>query len=157
MTENPHQPKEYDAILGVQATPPMSGAILGGLEGVKQRLSSTSVAQRVAALKESLKYGQAGLDLVIHILEDESPLLQQSAYYLLRQQTEEKAEQALREYIKVYGQELLRRYAAGERNFKKIDLSEADISRSDLSGTNFSEADLSGANLSSSVLGYPTN
>ena len=78
MTENPHKPKEYDAILGVQATPPMSGAILGGLEGVKQRLSSTSVAQRVAALKESLKYGQAGLDLVIHILEDESPCPAQS-------------------------------------------------------------------------------
>ena len=68
MTENPHQPKEYDAILGVQATPPMSGAVLGGLQGVKQRLASPSVAQRVAALKEALKYGQAGLDLVIHLL-----------------------------------------------------------------------------------------
>jgi hypothetical protein len=49
------------------------------LEGVKQRLASASVSQRVAAVKEALKYGQAGLDLVIHILEDESPLLQQSA------------------------------------------------------------------------------
>lgn len=75
MTENPNQPKEYDAILGVQATPPVSAAVLGGLEGVKQRLASTSVAQRVAALKEALKYGQAGLAVVIHILEDESPLL----------------------------------------------------------------------------------
>lgn len=35
---DPNQPRENDAVLGGQYPPPASGVILGGLEGVKQRL-----------------------------------------------------------------------------------------------------------------------
>lgn len=71
MIENSHQPRDDDAVLGRQVTAPASGAVLGGLEGVKQRLASTTVSQRVAALKEALNYGKAGLNLVIDILEND--------------------------------------------------------------------------------------
>ena len=37
---NPNQPKEYDAVLGGQNLPPAGSAILGGIEGVKRRLTS---------------------------------------------------------------------------------------------------------------------
>jgi len=40
--------------------------------------------------------------------------------------------------------ELLKRYAAGERDFCRLDLSEADFSGADLSGINLSGANLSG-------------
>jgi hypothetical protein len=43
----------------------VSDAVLGGIEGVKRRLASAVVEQRIAALTKALKYGQAGLDLVI--------------------------------------------------------------------------------------------
>ncbi len=40
MAENPNQPREYDAVKGGQAPAPVSGVVLGGLEGVKKRLSN---------------------------------------------------------------------------------------------------------------------
>jgi hypothetical protein len=66
MTHNPNQPIEFDAVLGGQALAPDGIAVLRGLEGVKRRLASATVEQRIAALKEALKYGTPGVDLVIH-------------------------------------------------------------------------------------------
>lgn len=124
---DPNQPRENDAVLGGQYPPPASGVILGGLEGVKQRLgrgnppvtSGTSgscgscgscgtgvppvmpmppVLARIAALKEALKYGDAGLDLTIQGLQDEVAQVNKTAYFLLRKRTEPRVRQALREY-----------------------------------------------------------
>lgn len=86
MTENPNQPRDYDAVLGGQILPPQGSAILGGLEGVKSRLASAVVEQRAAALKEALNYGGAGLDLVIQAWKDESGPVKRVAYSLLREQ-----------------------------------------------------------------------
>ena len=36
MPENPNQPREYDAVLGGEAPPPLSGAVLGGVEGLRR-------------------------------------------------------------------------------------------------------------------------
>jgi len=40
--------------------------------------------------------------------------------------------------------ELLKRYAAGERDFRKVDLRSANLTRANLSGINLSGANLSG-------------
>ncbi|WP_375472565.1 hypothetical protein [uncultured Nostoc sp.] len=72
MAENQNQPKEYDAVLGTQNSAPIGSVILGGLEGVKSRLRSVDIEARIAALKEALNYGEAGLDLVIQAWQDES-------------------------------------------------------------------------------------
>ena len=58
MPDDPKQPTEYDAVLGGTAPPPVSGVVLGGLEGVKRRWKSAVVEQRMAALTEALKYGK---------------------------------------------------------------------------------------------------
>jgi WD40 repeat protein len=58
MINNPNQPRPYDAVLGNQNPPPVDAVVLGGLKGVKRRLATESVEQRIAALKEALKYGQ---------------------------------------------------------------------------------------------------
>src|SRR5919199_219447 len=97
MADNPNQPRKYDAVLGGQA--PSSRAILGGMEGVKRRLASPNEQQRIAALSEALKYGDARLDLVIQALQDSSKQVYQKACWLLHQQrTELRVERVLQEY-----------------------------------------------------------
>lgn len=78
-------PDEYDAVLGGQAQVPDGSVILGGLEGVKMRLASAAVEQRGTALSEALKYGEAGLDLVIQAWKNESGQVKWAAYSLLRE------------------------------------------------------------------------
>jgi hypothetical protein len=67
MSNNPNQPRLDDAVLGGQ-TPPMSAAILGGLEGVKRRLASKSDEVKIAALKDALSYGTEGLKFLDQIM-----------------------------------------------------------------------------------------
>jgi hypothetical protein len=98
MPDHPNQSQEYDAVLGGQIPIRSDSAILGGIEGVKRRLNSAIEEQRIAALSEALKYGKAGLDLVIRALQDESEQLETTAYMLLRERTELKVKWALRDY-----------------------------------------------------------
>lgn len=156
---NPNKPRDYDVVLGRQASASVSSAVLGGVEGFKQRLANPSLALREAALQEALQYGQVGLDTVIQALSDESVQIQQSAYALLQKLALPKAKQALREYCNRRVQELQRRYAAGERNFKQIalrgaNLSGANLSWANLRGANLREADLSWANLRGTDLSW---
>ncbi|MEH2201750.1 STM4015 family protein [Nostoc sp.] len=98
MTNNQNQPRDYDAVLGGQSPPPVDGVVLGGIEGVKRYLSNPVTEVRVAALSEALKYGDAGLDLLIKGLQDESRLVQRFAYRLLKQKAEPQVKQALQAY-----------------------------------------------------------
>jgi len=98
MTNNQNQPREFDAVLGGEAPPPVQGVVLGGIEGVKQRLASFLVKARIDAVNDALQYGDAGLDLVIAALNDESSLVQRSAYLLLRERTESQVQQAVKAY-----------------------------------------------------------
>ncbi|MEG4987605.1 formylglycine-generating enzyme family protein [Microcoleus sp. BR0-C5] len=84
MTENQNQPREYEAVLGGQNPPPIDAAVLGGISGVKSRLASPIVEVKIAALSEALKYGDAGLDLIIGVLQEESMLVKFAAYSLLQ-------------------------------------------------------------------------
>jgi hypothetical protein len=98
MDNNANQPREYDAVLSGQAPPPVEGVVLGGLEGVKRRLTNTVVEAQVAALSEALNYGEVGLDLVIRALQDSSKQVQHCASRLLREKGGLKGKQALLEY-----------------------------------------------------------
>ncbi|HEY9695604.1 MAG TPA: WD40 repeat domain-containing protein [Oculatellaceae cyanobacterium] len=54
------------------------------IEDVKHRLASKSEQERLAALSETLNYGQEGLDLLIEqSLKDTSEKIRQSAYWIL--------------------------------------------------------------------------
>ncbi|HEY9849367.1 MAG TPA: formylglycine-generating enzyme family protein [Leptolyngbyaceae cyanobacterium] len=99
MTENPHQPKEYDAVLGNQNSLLVNAAVLGGIGQVKQRLTDPDIEVRVAALKDAIKYGEAGLDLIIKSLEDEASKVKFAAYSLLKHRTETKVEQQLDKFF----------------------------------------------------------
>ena len=98
MTNNQNQPKQYDAVLGGNSPPPIHGAVLGGIEGVKKRLSSSDVDVQISALNDALNYGDVGLDLVIPELESESINRRELAYRLLRDRKETQVKLALENY-----------------------------------------------------------
>lgn len=85
MLENGDRPKPYDAVRGGQLPPPVGGVVLGGLAGVQHRLSSSVSEHRIAALKETFNYGDAGLKIIIKICQSETGQVQQAAGELLRQ------------------------------------------------------------------------
>ncbi len=62
---------------------------------MKRSLASPIVEQQIAALSEALKYGEAGLDLVIRALQDSSKQVHDAAYALLQKRTELIAKLAL--------------------------------------------------------------
>ena len=89
MSNHQNEPREYDAVLGGQNLIPVNAAILGGISGVKSRLASPAVEVRIATLSEAPKYGEAGLDLIIQALHDESMQVKFAAYSLLKDRNEE--------------------------------------------------------------------
>ncbi len=95
-----NSPCTDDAVLGGEALPqPLSGVVLGGIEGVKRRLAAAAVKQRLAALYDALNYGEAGLELVLEALQDESPHVQSAAYFLLKDSDFPKANNCLSNYL----------------------------------------------------------
>ena len=84
MSDNQNEPREYDAVRGGQNLIPVNPAVLGGIPGVKSRLASPIVEVRIAALSEALKYGEAGLDLIMQALQNESMQVKFAASSLLK-------------------------------------------------------------------------
>lgn len=93
------RPQEYDAVLGSQTTVPRGALILGGLAGIKQRLSSPVIESRVEAIREAVKYGKQGLELVTKALQDDSKKVQHVAYLLLQKRRDKEVNRALRAYL----------------------------------------------------------
>jgi hypothetical protein len=84
-----HQrPQEFDAVLGNQTQIANGSLILGGLEGVKTRLNSEHIHVIILALKDAIKYGDAGLQLVIEYLENPESQIVDAAYELLKDRSE---------------------------------------------------------------------
>ncbi len=93
MSDN--QPREYDAVLGGGNQAPVDGVVLGGIEGIKRRWESGNIQQKIVALSEALKYGDAGLDFVIQVWQKEFGKVSFAAYLLLRHRKEAKVKQTL--------------------------------------------------------------
>ncbi len=98
INDNPNQPKEFDAVLGGKNPPPIDGVVLGGIEGVKNRLKSSDVELQIAALTEAMNYEDAGIDLVIEALHSNLERLQLLAARLLRKSGGLRGNQALLAY-----------------------------------------------------------
>lgn len=92
----PSDPRSSDATLGGQAPPPRTSAVLGGIEGAKQRLENEAIAIRLAALKEAFQYDRdQASELAVQALSDPSIDMQQLATRLLRRQGSSEGKQAL--------------------------------------------------------------
>jgi hypothetical protein len=82
------QPQIFDAVLGNQTQIPNGSLILGGIEGVKNRLNSENIKIVISALKDAINYGDAGLHLVIQYLENPESKIVDAAYELLKCRSE---------------------------------------------------------------------
>ncbi len=102
MSDNQNEPREYDAVLGGQNLIPVNAAVLGGIAGVKSRLASPAIEVRIAALSEALKYGEAGLDLIIQALGDESMQVKIAAYSLLKDRDDLKIKPQFQDYLPTF-------------------------------------------------------
>ncbi|MBR8828247.1 MAG: GUN4 domain-containing protein [Gomphosphaeria aponina SAG 52.96 = DSM 107014] len=105
MSNNDHQPRTGDLVLGGDQTPPVNGAVLGGIEGVKHRLANPSEEVKLKTLYEALKYKQVGESLLYQILCQETGKIQQLAYYLLRYQLLAQHQQEEKAILARYEQE----------------------------------------------------
>ncbi|MEG4406134.1 PspA/IM30 family protein [Microcoleus sp. MON2_D5] len=137
MLDNHDQPKPYDAVRGGQLPPPVGGVVLGGLAGVKHRLSSSVNEHRIAALRETLNYGDAGLKIVINICQSETGPVQRAACDLLRQRLNSIAREKLQAFVasssdseaKVDSSEKILKHSSGAVSEKNYDrqMSEAQL------------------------------
>ena len=110
MVNESRQPKPGDVVLGGQNPPPLYAAVLGGIAGVKHRLSTGTLAQQLATLSEALRYEGIGQDLLLQALNHSSETVQWAAYSLLWDRGTqiqwfgmESACQALKEYSQHQG------------------------------------------------------
>jgi WD40 repeat protein len=104
VTQSTHsrQPQPKDAVLGGRSPTPLGSVVLGGIAGVKHRLTSTAIAAKISALKEALNHGKSGLDLIIQSLEDESLQVQRMAMLLLWRRSEPYIQEILTKYSQYY-------------------------------------------------------
>jgi phage shock protein A len=81
--------------------PPVGGVVLGGIAGVKHRLSSPVTEHRIAALHETLNYGDAGLKILIAICQNknETGPVQEAAGKLLREKLSSIAREKLLAFV----------------------------------------------------------
>ncbi|MCC3440419.1 MULTISPECIES: formylglycine-generating enzyme family protein [unclassified Microcoleus] len=102
MSENQNEPREYDAVRGGQNSIPVNAAVLGGIPGVKSRLASPIVEVKIAALSEALKYGEAGLDVIVQALREESMQVKFAAYSLLKDRDDLKIKPQFQDYLPTF-------------------------------------------------------
>ncbi|MEM9541192.1 MAG: hypothetical protein AAGA60_17020 [Cyanobacteria bacterium P01_E01_bin.42] len=94
MTESKNRPQSDDAILG-NSKGDRGGMVLGGIEGVKQRLSSPVESDRIEALSDAIQYGEEGLKLVMKAFLEDTPPVRKKAYTILRDRDESEAKSIL--------------------------------------------------------------
>lgn len=82
------RPTEFDAVLGNQGIAAQGSMILGGVEGIKQRLNSHSLQVKIAALEDAVNYGTAGLQVLLEYLDDRDLQIQNRVYELLECRSE---------------------------------------------------------------------
>jgi hypothetical protein len=79
-------PQPTDAILGNNTAAPVSSGILGGLDGIRQKLTNSSdLSLRLEALDQAWKQGDAGKACLEEMLGDRSKTIRRRARWLLRQ------------------------------------------------------------------------
>jgi hypothetical protein len=104
MSNDLHNPRSYDAVLGGNNPYPINAAVLGEIQGIKQlkeRFFSQAVENRVYALSKALNYEEEGLSLVVKALNDPEEEVYQLAYDLLKDRKEINVQAALYEYIQL--------------------------------------------------------
>lgn len=92
MVKDFEEPREFDVVKGGQAPPPVSGAVLGGIKGLRQRLTSDNEQVRLDAMANAANYGNEGIDILVKALKDTSLQVRVHAYKILKQLNQAESE-----------------------------------------------------------------
>jgi hypothetical protein len=85
-------------------------------------LASPIVEVKIAALSEALKYGDAGLDLIIGVLQDESMPVKFTAYSLLKDRDEPSIKEQLQKYLPIFDFDVITVDSYGKENSRQPSL-----------------------------------
>ncbi|GJD23960.1 hypothetical protein RIVM261_089160 [Rivularia sp. IAM M-261] len=85
MLKNSEEPREFDAVKGGQLPPPLNGAVLGGIEGLRQYLASLDEQVRLDAVANASEYDDEGIDILVKALKDTSLQVRVNAYKVLKE------------------------------------------------------------------------
>jgi len=97
------QPQPYDAVLGGQTQAPIDAAVLGGIQGVRQKLASDNEAVKKEGVLQALNYGEKGIEALFGVLEQERNLnIQWLAHQTLAKQGNPVIEARLKNYFPWY-------------------------------------------------------
>lgn len=77
------KPKDGDLVLGGQTANLTSSLVLGGIEGIKKKLTSNSEEVRCEALHQAVGYEEKGKAVIIKALQDPSTEVRWTAYRML--------------------------------------------------------------------------
>ncbi|MGG6268177.1 hypothetical protein ACQ4M3_33240 [Leptolyngbya sp. AN03gr2] len=93
------QPNNTDAILGGQNLP--NSVVLGGVEGLRQRLKLATPEQKIDLLTDTLNYDANGINLLINLLDDAELKVRVTACELLSLIDSEKASSAIAQGVRL--------------------------------------------------------
>ena len=101
MTNQHHRPD--DAVLGGQSQAPLDAAVLGGIQGVRQKLASDNEAVKKEGILQALNYGEKGIEALFGVLEQERNLnIQWLAHQMLEKQGDPGIIAKLKNYFSWY-------------------------------------------------------
>ena len=78
------QPRPDDAVLGGQSQAPLDAAVLGGIQGVRQRYTHGNEQDKIIALRQAINYNLEGIELIITALSNTSLKIQLVACQMLQ-------------------------------------------------------------------------
>ncbi len=93
MANSSQEPRKFDAVKGRQV-PPVSGAVLGGIEGLRQRFTTGNEQVRLDAVVSASTYGDEALDILVKALKDASLQVRVKAYQILKESNQAESETA---------------------------------------------------------------
>jgi formylglycine-generating enzyme required for sulfatase activity len=93
------KPQPYDAVLGGQSQAPIDAAVLGGIEGVRQKLASDNEDAKMEGILQALNYGEKGIETLFKVLEREST---EEIWWLAHQTLEKQDDPAIKAKLKNY-------------------------------------------------------
>jgi formylglycine-generating enzyme required for sulfatase activity len=97
------QPRPDDAVLGGQNQAPIDAAVLGGIEGIRQKLASDNEDAKREGILQALNYGEKGIEALFKVLEKETNLnIQWLAHQTLQKQGNPIIEVRLKKYFPWY-------------------------------------------------------
>jgi formylglycine-generating enzyme required for sulfatase activity len=109
------RPRPDDAVLGGQNQAPLDAAVLGGIQGIRQKLASDNEDAKRKGILQALNYGEKGIEALFGVLEQETNLgIQGLAYLTLEKQGNPIIEVRLKTYFPWYEYESVKVNRRGE-------------------------------------------